>query len=65
MDNKKLVESLDKPVIMAGGLTVENVAQAIKVVRPFGVDVNTGTKGEDGFRDKEKVRLFTLNSKNA
>ena len=50
---------------MAGGLTPDNVADAIRFVKPFGVDVNTGTKGSDGFRDRQKVIDFSVNSKTA
>lgn len=63
--DKKLCQSLQKPVIIAGGLNPENVKEAIKFSKPFGVDVNSGTKGKDGFRDMEKVIAFTKNAKNA
>ncbi len=51
------------PVILAGGLTPGNVAAAIARVRPFGVDVNSGTKGPDGFKDPERVRAFIRTAK--
>ena len=60
-----LVESLGKPVFIAGGLTPENVAEAIRTCKPYGVDVNSGCRGEDGFRDKEKVLAFVKNANNA
>jgi phosphoribosylanthranilate isomerase len=53
------------PAILAGGLTPENVAQAIAVVRPFGVDVNSGVKGSGGGKDAVKVREFILRAKSA
>jgi phosphoribosylanthranilate isomerase len=59
----RIVESLDKPVILAGGLSPENVAEAIARVRPFGVDVNTGTRGTPGTKDHAKVRAFVANAK--
>ena len=63
--DKKLVESLGKPVFIAGGLTPENVAEAVKTCKPFGVDVNSGCRGSDGNRDKNKVLAFVKNARNA
>ncbi len=45
-------------VIMAGGLTPENVAEVIDSVRPYGVDVSTGVESEPGRKDPEKVQRF-------
>lgn len=61
----QIVQEVRAPVILAGGLTPENVREAIEVVKPFGVDVNTGTKGSDGFKDEEKVRAFIRNAKSS
>ena len=60
--DKKLVETLDKPVFIAGGLTPENVAKAIEFCKPYGVDVNSGCRAKDGSRDKEKVIAFVKNA---
>jgi phosphoribosylanthranilate isomerase len=46
------------PLILAGGLTPSNVGQAIRAVRPFAVDVASGTEREPGVKDPEKVRAF-------
>ena len=47
-----------KPVILAGGLTAENVAQAIAQVRPYAVDVSGGVEAGKGIKDGAKVRDF-------
>ena len=46
------------PMVLAGGLTPENVAEAIKLVRPFGVDVVSGVEAEPGVKDHAKVEAF-------
>ena len=51
------------PIILAGGLNSENVRSAIEYVHPFGVDVNSGTKGSDGFKDARKMRKFIREAK--
>lgn len=61
--DKKLVETLNKPVFVAGGLTPKNVAKVIKLCHPYGVDVNTGCRSTIGHKDKEKVRAFVKNAK--
>ena len=52
-------------VWLAGGLYAGNVRTAIHAVKPFGVDVNSGTKASDGFKDARKVRDFIIEAKQA
>lgn len=56
----RLVEKLNPPgpVILAGGLGPENVAEAIRLVRPYGVDVNSGIEREPGVKDGSKLLQF-------
>ena len=46
------------PLIVAGGLTADNVAEAIEATRPFAVDTASGTEAAPGVKDPAKVRAF-------
>jgi len=60
--SRRIVAAVDIPVIMAGGLTPENVADAIRVVGPAGVDSNTGTNlpGSLVEKDMQRVQQFVI-----
>jgi phosphoribosylanthranilate isomerase len=55
---QEIRDSIDVPLILAGGLTPENVGGAIKVCRPNGVDVAGGVEGDSGKKNAAKVRAF-------
>jgi phosphoribosylanthranilate isomerase len=53
------------PLILAGGLKPENIAEAIRVVRPYAVDVASGVESAPGVKDEEKLRRFIDNARAA
>lgn len=55
--SSKIVTTVKKPIFLAGGLTADNVLQAIEKVRPYGVDVNSGVE-TDGKKDFDKMSKF-------
>jgi len=63
--SRRLAELSEKPVILAGGLKPENVREAIRFVRPAGVDVHTGVEHEYGRKDPLRVRQFVAEARAA
>ena len=63
--SRRIVESAARPVILAGGLTPDNVGRAIVQVRPGGVDAHTGVEGPDGMKDPIRVRAFVEEARRA
>lgn len=61
----QIVHESPCPVILAGGLTAANVTAAIDFVAPWGVDVNSGVKGEGGGKSVERCREFVSAVKGA
>ncbi|AFC99147.1 Phosphoribosylanthranilate isomerase [Methanocella conradii HZ254] len=61
----KVVDSIRKPVVLAGGLRPENVAEAVRMVRPYAVDVASGVESPGLVKDVELMREFIRNAKEA
>lgn len=55
---RRIVRDSPVPVYLAGGLTPENVGEAIREVRPYAVDVCSGLEAAPGIKDRRKVRSF-------
>ena len=60
-DWARVPRDLNKPVILAGGLTPENVGRAIQAVRPYAVDVSSGVEQSKGIKDAAKIAAFIRN----
>jgi phosphoribosylanthranilate isomerase len=57
-DWKRVPQGLNHPVILAGGLTPDNVAEAIALARPYGVDVSGGVEQAKGIKSADKMAAF-------
>lgn len=56
---------LERPVVLSGGLSAENVGNAIRSVRPWAVDVSTGVESAKGIKDAARIAAFIAEVRNA
>jgi phosphoribosylanthranilate isomerase len=59
---REFADTVDSPVVLAGGLTPENVGDAVATVDPFAVDVASGVEASGGEKDHDAVRRFVANA---
>ncbi len=58
-------QSLSKPIVLAGGLNVDNVKEAIKKVKPYAVDVSGGVEESKGIKNSLKIQAFIKETQDA
>jgi phosphoribosylanthranilate isomerase len=63
-DWKLIPEKLSLPVVLAGGLNANNVAEAIRQVHPYAVDVSGGVESDKGIKDADKIAAFMRGVRN-
>jgi phosphoribosylanthranilate isomerase len=64
-DWKLIPPKLPLPIVLSGGLTPDNVTQAIRAVKPWAVDVSSGVESSKGIKDAAKIAVFVSGVRNA
>jgi len=64
-DWRTVPRNLPLPVVLAGGLTVNNVGEAIRIARPWAVDVSSGVEREKGVKDADQIAAFIRGARDA
>jgi phosphoribosylanthranilate isomerase len=64
-DWRRIPDNLNKPIILSGGLTAQNVGLAVRTAKPWAVDVSSGVEAEKGIKDPRKIAEFIAEVKNA
>ncbi|MPV86723.1 phosphoribosylanthranilate isomerase [Ostreibacterium oceani] len=64
-DWSQVPDAIGKPLVIAGGLTPDNVQPVISQVKPYAVDVSSGVESSPGIKDKEKIARFVTAVKSA